>query len=165
MAGRRSFLCSVSTATQTEVEDVGQMKRFLLKVIPVGAVFLVAAGASSAATVRGIVPFVVSGNIGCSQVRGIGTTTSATFSPPVNGASSNGLVVMVDNGKSFGWFVLRDVRDLTVRAVIVKGGPDSNVYVYPGGDYSDGPLSAPVNPKNGKPPDVGSATFCYTVSS
>jgi len=141
------------------------MKRFLLKVVPVAAVGLVVAGASSAGTVRGIEPYVVSGSIGCSQVRGIQTTGSATFSPPVNGASSNGLFVLVDNSKSFGWFVLRDVRDITVRAVIVKGGPNSNVYVYPGGDYSDGPLSAPVNPKNGKPPDVGSATFCYTVAS
>jgi hypothetical protein len=165
MAGRRSFLCSVSTATQTEVEDVGQMKRFLLKVIPVGAVFLVAAGASSAATVRGIAPFVVSGNIGCSQVRGIGTTTSATFSPPANGASSGGITLLVDSSTRFGWYVDPGVRKVDVRAIIVKGGPNSNVYIYPGGDYSDGPITAPTNPKNGKPYDVGAATFCFNVVS
>ena len=88
-----------------------------------------------------------------------------TFSPPLNGASSNGLFLLVNNSSSVGWYVLPDVRDIAVRAVIVKGGPSSNVYLYPGGDYSDGPLTAPTNPKNGKPYDVGAATFCFNVAS
>ena len=68
--------------------------------------------------------------------------------------------VLVD-GNIFQWYVLRDVRDLNVRAVIVKGGKTSNVYVYPGGDYSDGGLSAPTNPKNGKPADLGAVSVCF----
>ena len=140
-------------------------RTFLLNVVLVGGVFLAIAGASSAATVRGIVPYVASGNIGCSQVSGIRTTGSATFSPPANGASSNGVFILAESAQSFGWYVVPGIQDIKVRAVIVKGGPSSNVYVYPGGDYSDGPLSAPLNPKNGKPPDVGSATFCFNVAS
>ena len=150
-------------AKRTEVID--KMKRFLVLVAIVGSVGLTVAGASSAATVRGIVPFVMAGNVSCSQLTGVSYTDSVTFTPVVNGASSNGLFLLVDSSTSFGWFVLRDIRDINVKAVIVKGGPNSNVYVYPGGDYSDGPMNAPTNPKNGKPYDVGAATFCFTVAS
>jgi len=141
------------------------MKRFLLQVALIGAVCLAVVGASSAATVRGIVPFVVSGSVNCSQLRGVSYTDSVTFSSPVNGASSNGLFLLADRSTSFDWYVLRDIRDITVRAVIVKGGPNSNVYLYPGGDYSDGPLTAPTNAKNGKLYDVGAVTICFTVAS
>ena len=141
------------------------MKRTLVALALVGSVVLATVGAGSAATVRGISPFVASGYPNCSQLRGVSSSASATFDRPANGASSNGLVLLVDSSSSFGWFVLRDVRDITVRAIIVKGGPNSNVYVYPGGDYSDGPITAPRNPKNGKPFDVGSATFCFDVAS
>jgi hypothetical protein len=143
---------------------VNRMKRLVLQVVLLGVALLALAAASSAATVRGIVPFVASGTPTCSQVAPA-ATGSATFSPPANGASSNGLFVLVNNSASFGWYVVPDIRDVRVRAVIVKGGPNSNVYVYAGGDYSDGPLTAPTNPKNGKPYDVGAATFCFTVGS
>jgi hypothetical protein len=140
------------------------MKKILVLVSLVGLVALAAVNASSAATVRGITPFVVSGYPGCSQV-GVTTTESVAFTPPVNGASSNGLFLLVDSSTSFGWYVLPEIRNIDVRAIIVKGGPNSNVYVYPGGDYSDGPITAPTNPKNGKPYAVGSATFCFNVAS
>jgi hypothetical protein len=64
--------------------------------------------------------------------------------------------VLDENG--VGWFVLFNEN---VRAVIVKGGPNANVYRYPGGDFSDGSLSTPLNPKNGKPYGPGSVTFCF----
>ena len=88
-----------------------------------------------------------------------------TFTQPVNGASSNGIYLLVDSSTSFGWYVLPEIQNVDVRTIIVKGGPNSNVYVYPGGDYSDGPITAPKNPKNGKLYDVGSATFCFNVAS
>jgi hypothetical protein len=37
------------------------------------------------------------------------------------------------------------------------------VYVYPGGDFSDGGLSAPAN-KNGSPADLGSVTVCFDLA-
>ena len=57
------------------------------------------------------------------------------------------------------------IRDVTVRAVIVKGGSNANVYVYPRGDYSDGGLQTPVNPKSGKPYGLGYVTFCYDLAT
>jgi hypothetical protein len=140
------------------------MKRTLLLIALVGSVALAVVGASPGATVRGITPYVVSGYPSCAQVGAVGTN-SVTFTPPVNGASSNGIYLLVDSSTSFGWYVLPEIQNVDVRTIIVKGGPNSNVYVYPGGDYSDGPITAPRNPKNGKLYDVGSATFCFNVAS
>jgi hypothetical protein len=141
-----------------EREVVGKMKRFLLLFTIVGSIAAVAAGASSAATVRGIVPFVASGYPECSDLSGVSSSESYKFKTPVNGSSAGGVTLLI-NGKTLQWFVVRDVRDVNVRAVIVKGGKDSNVFVYPGGDYSDGGLTAPAN-KNGLPADLGSVTVC-----
>ena len=121
-------------------------------------------GASQGATVRGITPYVASGYPSCAQV-GAGGMKSVTFTSPVNGASSNGIYLLVDSSTSFGWYVLPEIQNVDVRTIIVKGGPNSNVYVYPGGDYSDGPITAPKNPKSGKLYGVGSATFCFDVES
>ena len=146
------------------MEAVEKMKRTLLLVTLVGSVALAVVNASSGATVRGITPFVASGYPSCAQV-GVGTTESVTFSPLFNGASSNGVYLLVASSTSFEWYVLPEIRNVQVRAIIVKGGPNSNVYVYSGGDYSDGPITAPRNSKNGKLYDVGSATFCFNVTS
>jgi hypothetical protein len=140
------------------------MKRTLLLVALGSSVALAVVGASAAATVRGITPHVASGYPGCAQVGAAGTN-SVTFTQPANGASSNGIYLLVDSSTSFGWYVLPEIQNVDVRTIIVKGGPNSNVYVYHGGDYSDGPITAPKNPKNGKLYDVGSATFCFNVAS
>jgi hypothetical protein len=140
------------------------VKRFLLRAAFATSIALAVVGAASAATVRGIVPVTVAGNPSCSELSGVSSSESVKFSPPVHGASANGLFILVD-GKSLGWYVLREIRDISVRAVIVKGGSNSNVYIYPGSDYSDGPLFAPTNPKNGRPYDLGAATFCFDVAT
>jgi hypothetical protein len=140
------------------------MKRTPLLVALVSSVALAVVGASPGATVRGITPYVASGYPSCAQVGAAGTN-SVTFAPPVNGASSNGIYLLVDTSASFGWYVLPEIQNVDVRTIIVKGGPNSNVYVYRGGDYSDGPITAPKNPKNGKLYDVGSATLCFKVAS
>jgi hypothetical protein len=146
------------------VEDVGHLRRFVLQALLAGVVCLALAGASSAATFRGITPRLASGYPSCAQIGSAGTS-SVSFTPLANGASSGGINLLVDSAASFGWYVDPGVRNVDVRAIIVKGGPNSNVYIYPGGDYSDGPITAPTNPKNGKPYDAGAATFCFNVVS
>jgi hypothetical protein len=140
------------------------VRGYLLGTVLVAFLALVAAGAATAATVRGIVPVAVNGNPGCSDLSGVSWSQTVKFSPPVNGASANGLFLTVENG-AIGWFVLRDIRDITVRAVIVKGGSNANAYVYPGGDFSDGQLFAPTNPKSRKPYEAGAVTFCFDVAT
>jgi hypothetical protein len=140
------------------------VKRFLFTAALVVTLALALVGAGTAATVRGIVPLTVGGNPSCSNLSGVSWSQTVKFSPPVNGASANGLFLTVENG-AIGWYVLRDIRDITMRAVIVKGGSNANAYIYPGGDYSDGQLYAPTNPKNGKPYDAGAVTFCFDVAT
>ena len=50
-----------------------------------------------------------------------------------------------------------------VDAVIVKGGPNANSYVYfpPTESYGDGGLVSPINPSNGSPYGLSHVEFCY----
>ncbi|UUX92515.1 hypothetical protein [Methanoplanus endosymbiosus] len=53
-----------------------------------------------------------------------------------------------------------------IYAVIVKGGPNSNVYFYDPPVYFDSELlSTPVNPANGKYYDISHIEFCYDCRS
>ena len=61
------------------------------------------------------------------------------------------------NGKSFDW-----TSDFKVCAVIVYGGPTTNVYEYPQGACGDNHLTAPVNPVSGKNYIINNVTFCFT---
>jgi len=53
-----------------------------------------------------------------------------------------------------------------INAVIVKGGPNSNVYFYDPPVYSDTDyLSPPLNPSSGKYYDISHIEFCYTCNN
>lgn len=119
---------------------------------------LAVAGVAAAGSFRGIQPTVMSGNPACSDIVGLSFTKQVKFSPPVNGASSGRVHIFVE-GNSIGWYTLGDVL---VKAAIVKGGNNANLYRYPAvDDYSDGGLVPPTNPKTGKAYDLGAVTFCY----
>jgi hypothetical protein len=44
--------------------------------------------------------------------------------------------------------------------VIVKGGPNANIYKYPVDTFGDDWLHAPINPSTGKPYDLSHVEFC-----
>jgi hypothetical protein len=140
------------------------VQKFVLRVALLVTAALVFVGASSAGTVRGITPVTVAGSPTCSTLSGVTYSAETRFTSPINGANADGIYIFVD-GNVVGWYVLREIRDINVRAVIVKGGPNANVYVYPGGDYSDGGLLTPLNPKNGKPYGLGYVIFCYDLAT
>jgi len=137
------------------------MRKFLLLAASIAATGLVVVAAADAATVRGINPVYVSGSPDCKDLSGdpffVTSAIQAKFDQPVNGAT-DGRVHLLLSPDGFGWYVLTNED---VDAVIVKGGPGANVYRYPGGDFSDGPLTTPLN-KGGKPADLGYVTVCYT---
>ena len=104
----------------------------------------------------------MSGAVKCSDLSGVGSG-SAKFNVPVNGASANGINIFV-NGNSVDWYVLNNAP--AVRAVIVKGGKDTNVYryPYPAVHFSDAGLHPPTKEKTGSPYDLGYVEFCYSPS-
>lgn len=62
-------------------------------------------------------------------------------------------------GTHFDWS-----SNIPVLAVIVKGGPDANLYDYRPGETSDQGLHAPINPNNNRPFGLSHVSFCYNPS-
>lgn len=134
------------------------MSKLGLTVVAV-MVGLVVAGVAAAGSYRGIEPSVVSGNPGCADI-GLSSATQVRFASPANGSSAGGIFLFVD-GNSLGWYTNGDI---VMKAAIVKGGPNANVYSYPDPTvvgFSDGSLVPPLNTKTHKLYDLGAATFCY----
>jgi hypothetical protein len=133
------------------------MRKFLLAVVAVAAAGLVVIAASAAGSYRGVEPVVVAGSPSCNDLAGLSYSAEVKFAEPVNGANAGGIYLLLDQ-TGISWYVLLNEN---VRAVIVKGGPNANVYFLPEGVFSDGLLAPPNNPKNGKPYGLGYLTFCY----
>jgi hypothetical protein len=133
------------------------MRKFLLLATAVAATGLVVVAAAGAATDRGINPVVVSGKTECKDLPGATSAIQAKFDSPANGAT-DGRVTLLLSSNIVSWYVLNNED---VDAVIVKGGSGANVYRYPGGDFSDGGLTTPLN-KNKNPTALGHVIVCYT---
>lgn len=90
---------------------------------------------------------VVTGNPSCEGGLKIEPVVDGTYGP-----------VTIDvTGSSFSFST-----DDLVTAVIVKGGPNANIYTYPSpGVSSDSGLTAPINPNNGRP--YGLSHLCFFV--
>lgn len=106
---------------------------------------------------------VVPGNPGCDDLTGGAGWTELKVEPPVSGTSTDGTltvdVVVSDSpdGQVFSWD-----SNIGVDAVIVKGGPNANVYFYDPEDTSDSGLHAPANPSGGWA-GLSHISFCYDV--
>jgi hypothetical protein len=86
------------------------------------------------------------------------STILTPFSGRVKVGSSDSITVVTNTNVFFDWG-----STFVVNAVIVKGGPSANVYLYPGGAISGTGLSAPVNPRTAEPYDLHVIRFCYDV--
>ena len=133
------------------------MRKFLLLAAAVAATGLVAVAAAVAGTYRGVNPVFVSGTPGCKDL-GVTSAIQAKFDQPADGATDGRVHLLGVSSNGVGWYVLNNED---VDAVIVKGGSGANVYRYPGGDFSDGGLTTPLN-KGGNPAALGYVTVCYT---
>lgn len=108
----------------------------------------------------GIEPVFVPGNPSCTS---LGYDFGFKVDPPESGTYDidgvNTVTVMVDNeGVYFAWS-----STLGMDAVIAKGGPNSNAYVYdpPEESFGDGGLAAPINPNTGEPFGLSHIEFCF----
>ena len=127
-------------------------KRVLFKVsLPLTILVMLAmmAGSVGAASVA---PVFVEGNPSCADLNT--NWFEIKFDPP-NSATRDG-ITMTANGSLVEW-----ASDLGIDAVIMKGGPNANVYYYNPEAFSDSGLVTPTNPGNGQPYGLSHVTFCF----
>lgn len=118
----------------------------------------------------GVQPSVLTGNASCADAGyGFGfkidNSPNGTFtftSPPgslTGGApsdSANSVTISNSDGFYFDWS-----STLPIDAVIVKGGPNSDLFEYSPEDDSDSDLHSPINASNGQLYGISHIEFCY----
>jgi hypothetical protein len=120
-----------------------------LSVVALAGVIMPSAGATH------VSPQQVSGNPSCSD---LGNFEELKVEPVASGSHTDGTlsVTVTVSGSSFDWS-----SNLGVDAVIVKGGPNANVYSYSPEETADSNLTAPINDSNGQPYGLSHISFCY----
>jgi hypothetical protein len=119
---------------------------------------LIVGGLPGTAGATHVTPTQVSGNATCPA-----GTTELKVEPVESGTFTDGTltVTLVVTGDTFSF-----TSNIGVDVVIVKGGPNSNVYDYrPGESTGDTGLHAPINPKTGEPFGLSHVSFCYDVEA
>jgi hypothetical protein len=107
---------------------------------------------------NGVEPVFVAGNPSCTS---LGYAFGFKVDPP-NGGTYNidgvNTVTVTTDGTYFDWS-----STLGMDAVLAKGGPNANSYVYdpPAESFGDGGLASPINPSNGEPFGLSHIEFCY----
>jgi hypothetical protein len=101
------------------------------------------------ATEASVPPVTVDGNPKCADY---GLTTVAKFDPVVSG-TQNGVTLTKHDGEYFAW-----TSTVAIDWVIVKGGPNANIYKYPTDKFGDDWLHAPMN--GDKPYGLSHVEFC-----
>lgn len=115
-------------------------------------------GTAGAATVE---PQLVEDNPTCEQVLPGSIEHKLDFNPGDGEYTDGTITVTVSGGTESG---LDWASDIDMDAVIMKGGPVANVYLYPGdADLADTELTTPINPNNDKPYGTSHVSFCYDL--
>jgi hypothetical protein len=119
----------------------------------------------------GVIPDLVTGNPDCADIGfgygfKIGGAPNGTFpfdksngGELTGGAPSdpyNSVTISNSDGYFFDW-----LATLGIDAVIVKGGPNADAFVYVPEDTADTELHAPINPTNGQYYSISHIEFCY----
>ena len=102
-------------------------------------------------TYSSVTPVKVDGNPKCEDY---GLTSITKFDPVQSGTKSGITLTKHDT------YYVRWTSTVPVDWVIVKGGPNANIYKYAVDDFGDDWLHAPINPDNGKPYGLSHVEFC-----
>jgi hypothetical protein len=119
---------------------------------------------TTSASAASVDPVVKPGNPSCTE---LGYDFGFKVDPPNSGTYNidqfNTVTVTTDGpgglgGTNFNWS-----STLGIDAVIVKGGPNANLYVYdpPAESLGDTGLHSPINPQNGQPFGLSHIEFCF----
>ena len=128
------------------------------RILPLLAGLGLAAALASPANATTVTPIFLPGNPSCTA---LGYDFGFKVDPPNAGTYSiDGIntVTVTTDGVYFDWS-----STLEIDAVISKGGPNANVYVYdpPSEATSDTGLHSPINPSNGRPFGLSHIDFCF----
>lgn len=106
-------------------------------------------------------PIVVDGNPICANV--IPGSTELKIDPPTPGNYNDGsmFVRLYVDGSHISYTINGQGAD----AVIVKGVPKANVYLYNPPSFNGSNLVTPSNPNNNQPYGLSHVTFCYHIST
>lgn len=125
-----------------------------IAMLVLGLLFSYGAQPAAAASVE---PVFVAGNPSCVS---LGYDFGFKVDPPVSGVYvvPGGSITVVTDGVNFDWS-----STFGMDAVISKGGPNANVYVYdpPAESFGDTGLHSPTNESNGNPYGLSHIEFCY----
>ena len=114
-------------------------RRTVVPFLAAGALLLVPAAASAAS----VVPSHHEGNPNCLD---LGYSHELKFDPPSAGSKSgDGVTVEMSIGSDAFGSLVDWTASAPIDAVIVKGGPNANVYSYPGESSGDTGLHSPFN--------------------
>jgi hypothetical protein len=134
----------------------------IVKIKAFALLFVLVLGLSTAtqpAAAASVSPVFVPGNPSCADL-GYDFGFKPQPEPPPTGTYTypDGLnsAAITSDGTYFDW-----TSTLGVDAVIVKGGPNANVYVYDPESKGDTVLSSPINSNTGEPFAISHIEFCY----
>jgi hypothetical protein len=120
-----------------------------------GLIALLAIAPAAHATNASVPPVKVDGNPKCADYG----LTSITKFDPVDSGTKGGVTLTKHDTYYVKW-----TSTVAVDRVIVKGGPNANIYKYPVDTFGDDWLHAPIN-DNGKPYGLSHVEFCSDGSS
>jgi hypothetical protein len=93
-------------------------------------------------------------------------TITLKVEPVADGTFTDGvLTVTIDVRDTAGGQVFDWTSNIGVDQVIVKGGPNANIYTYSTESMGDTGLHAPVNPNNDRFFGLSHISFCYDVEA
>jgi hypothetical protein len=131
----------------------------VLALLGLGLLFLgIVPGGIAAVDAAKVTPTVKDGNPSCQD---LGFALGLKIEPVANGTVQF-VTISGANGTSFDWS-----STVGIDAVIVKGGPNANLYTYdpPAEATSDTDLTAPINPNNNQPYGLSHVEFCYDLGA
>lgn len=159
------------------------MKKILIApaVLIAGALLIVACSkevttddsANKKVSNTGVVPELVvgennGGNVTCEEASNVAGISGYAYSTgkqdyPFNSNSFGNGVSVTTDGTNVSWSITPPSGYCVANvAVIVKGGPNANVYYYNDGQSSDSGLASPIN-ASGNPAGLSNLTICYNL--
>ena len=148
------------------MRKVGSLSRLAVGGAVLTALTAVTLVASSLAGAAKVAPVVISGNPNCADVPNASPSWKELKDvPPTPGTYSDGTLTVTFEFAPGSDSVINWSSNIGVDAVIVKGGPNANLYRYdpPAEVTSDEGLVTPDHPRPGQQPGLSHLNFCYDV--